>query len=392
MGEEFNIVVPGRIVEYFPLNQTATILISGERLYDSATELGALAERAHLLDVPVHTASGGGYAITMPIKPGDTCVIMFSQFGYDHWLFNDEDLGGKYAGAAAPWLKRKFSEKDGFAIVGLNTIPRAITDYNPTDAEFRNSDLTQFLALRESGDINIVGPNNFSVDVPDTVVINTADTTITSEFTVDGHANITNGLNMNGTVIDNIQVGGGSSAATVDYVNLVHSGGGGGGGGGGAGPVGPAGPAGDTGATGPEGPEGQEGPEGAKGDTGDIGPVGPLGPPGQQGFIGLPGLPGSDGTDGTDGTDGADSIVPGPEGPIGETGPQGFIGLPGLPGSDGSDGTDGSDGADSTVQGPVGPEGPQGIQGETGEASSSIDGGRADDVFTADQIIIGGGA
>ena len=379
MGGDFNIVVPGRIVEYFPLNQTATILISGERLYDSATELGALAERAHLLDVPVHTASGGGYAITMPIKPGDTCVIMFSQFGYDHWLFNDEDLGGKYAGAAAPWLKRRFSEKDGFAIVGLNTIPRAITDYNPTDAEFRNSDLTQFLALRESGDINIVGPNNFSVDVPDTVVINTADTTITSEFTVDGHANITNGLNMNGTVIDNIQVGGGSSAATVDYVNLVHSGGGGGGGGG-AGPVGPAGPKGDAGDTGPEGPEGQEGPEGAKGDTGDIGPVGPLGPPGQQGFIGIPGLPGSDGSDGED------SVVPGPEGPEGPAGLPGLPGIPGLPGSNGSD---------SDVPGPEGPEGPAGPQGERGEAAeagTNVDGGRADDVYTADQIIIGGGA
>ena len=385
MGEDFNIVVPGRIVEYFPLNQTATILISGERLYDSATELGALAERAHLLDVPVHTASGGGYAITMPIKPGDTCVVMFSQFGYDHWLFNDEDLGGKYAGAAAPWLKRRFSEKDGFAIVGLNTIPRAITDYNPTDAEFRNSDLTQFLALRESGDINIVGPNNFSVDVPDTVVINTADTTITSEFTVDGHANITNGLNMNGTVIDNIQVGGGSSAATVDYVNLVHSGGGGGGGGG-AGPVGPAGPAGDTGAEGPEGPTGPEGPEGAKGDTGDIGPVGPLGPPGQQGFIGIPGLPGSDGSDGED------SVVPGPEGP---EGPAGLPGLPGIPGLPGSNGSDGSDGSDSDVPGPEGPEGPAGPQGERGEAAeagTNVDGGRADDVYTADQIIIGGGA
>jgi len=347
MGEEFNIVMPGRIVEYFPLNQTATILISGERLYDSATELGGLAERSHLLDVPVHTASGGGFAITMPIKPGDTCVIMFSQFGYDHWLFNDSDKGGSYANAAAPWLRREFSEKDGFAIVGLSTIPRAITNYNPTDAEFRNSDLTQFLALRESGDINIVGPNNFSVDVPDTVVINTADTTITSEFTVDGHANITNGLNMSGTVIDNIQVGGGSSAATVDYVNLVHSGSGGGSGGTGA--VGPAGPAGDTGAEGPEGPTGPEGPEGAAGPQGDIGPTGALGPTGQQGFIGFPGIPGDDG---------ADSTVPGPEGPAGTEGPQG----------------------------------PQGEQGIQGEASNSLDGGRADDVYTADQIIIGGGA
>jgi hypothetical protein len=245
----------------------------------------------------------------MPIKPGDTCVIMFSQFGYDHWLFNDSDAGGTYANTAAPWLHRRFSEKDGFAIVGLNTIPRAITNYHPTDAEFRNSDLSQFLALRATGDINIVGPNNFSVDVPDTVVINTSDTTVTSEFTVVGHANITSGLNMNGTVIDNLQVGGGSSAATVDYVNLVHSGSGGGSGGTGAvGPAGPAGPQGDAGETGDTGPEG---PVGETGPVGPIGPQGEVGQAGQQGWIGLPGIPGSDGSDG------ADSTEPGPAGPEG---------------------------------------------------------------------------
>ena len=252
--------------------------------------------------------------------------------------------------------------------MGLNTIPRAITNYNPTDAEFRNSDLSQFLALRATGDINIVGPNNFSVDVPDTVVINTSDTTVTSEFTVVGHANITSGLNMNGTVIDNLQVGGGSSAATVDYVNLVHSGSGGGSGGTGAvGPAGPAGPQGDTGVTGDTGPEG---PVGETGLIGPIGPQGAVGQAGQQGWIGLPGIPGSDGSDG------ADSTVPGP---IGPEGPMGIVGGIGLVGP----------------VGPIGETGPQGIQGEQGaqaESGINVDGGHANDVYTADQIIIGGGA
>lgn len=88
--------------------------------------------------------------------------------------------------------------------------------------------------------------------------------------------------------------------------------------------------------------------DGANGWT-DLGPI--RGPQGLEGPTGATGPAGSDGTDGTDGAKG-------------NTGDTGASGSNGLDGSDGHDGTDGQ----------------------------NSDGGRADSVYTQDQLIEGGGA
>ena len=79
--DDYSIMMPGRILEYFPETQTATVRISVERTYDTAVSSSNRITRALLEDVPVHTPSGGGWSLTFPIRVGDTCLIMFSQFG-----------------------------------------------------------------------------------------------------------------------------------------------------------------------------------------------------------------------------------------------------------------------------------------------------------------------
>ena len=381
--EDYKIVMPGRIVEYFPENQTATILISGERLHRSTVALGELVENTHLLHVPVHTASGGGYSITMPIKPDDTCLLMFSQFGYDHWMFENKDLGGEISGTAAPWLNRKFSDKDGFAIVGLNPIPRAIENYSATDAEFRNMDLTQYISLRESGVIDIAGPDKLvaTMDgqielVAPSMTVDASTATITADLAIIGDTNQVGPLSMNNNAISNLTMAGGSSAATVDYVNSVHTGSGGT-----TGAPGAPGETGPAGQDGEDGVDGETGVDGEKGDPGEKGEQGPQGPQGTSGFIGLPGLPGSDGED---------SDVAGPKGDPGEQGETGPAGedsdVAGPKGDDGAPGEKGDDG-EQGEQGTQGSIGPEGIQGESG---GTLDGGMAYSVYLPIQNISGG--
>lgn len=348
MNKDYKIVMPGRVVEYFPENQTATLLISGERIFNSATERDAPTDSGLLYNVPVHTASGGGYAVTIPIKPDDTCLILFSQFGYDHWLYNDEDVSGTYAGQPSTWINRKFSIKDGFAIVGLNTIPTAIPNYSADDAQFRNHELTQYLTLHAEGDItleateggmNLQASGDLDIDSANTTLdtgnldITASATTITSETTHNGT------VNMAGNPVENLTIGTASSAATVQFVIDTHAGGGGGG------SVGPTGPTGATGSQGPTGPEG------------------PAGPQGEQGVIGIPGLPGAKGQTGDTGPRGGDSTEPGPQG---ETGAAGTDGTDGATGATGAQGPQGTPGVDSTVPGPQGDTGQQGPQGEQG--------------------------
>lgn len=162
--EDYSIIMPGRITEYFPADQTASIQISSSHISSSATTLQRQEKNAVLFDVPVHTASGGGYAMTFPIAVGDTCLIMFSQFGYDHWLHLDQDNEGELFGRPAPWTGRKFSIRDGLALVGFNTLPRAVQSYDPAHSQWRNIDAGQLISLDDSGDIRVLTPTELDFD------------------------------------------------------------------------------------------------------------------------------------------------------------------------------------------------------------------------------------
>ena len=177
--DDYSIVKPARIVEYFPETQTATIQISNTRTYNTSVDSEVQKVVGELKDVPVHTAQGGGWAMTFPIKPGDTCLMLFSQFGYDHWLWEDKDAAGELATNPMPWTQRRFSVRDGLAMVGFNPIPKAIADYNPTDSEWRNADVTQFITLEENGDITVTSPGLVTVNA------DTADINVATSMTVD---------------------------------------------------------------------------------------------------------------------------------------------------------------------------------------------------------------
>ena len=178
----YSINLPARIITYYPENQTADIQICAERIASDAENDSEVVVREPLLEVPVHTPSGGGWAMTMPIKAGDTCILFFSQIGYDHWLYEDKDTAGTLAKLPKPWLQRKFSEDDGYALVGLNTLPRAIQSYSAVDSQWRNSDATQIIDLREDLSIVITSPVSITINAPECIV-NAPSTTVNSDTT-----------------------------------------------------------------------------------------------------------------------------------------------------------------------------------------------------------------
>ena len=153
---DYDIIYPGRIIAYYPADQTADIRIYETHAVRTSEENDLEVGQTILYQVPVHTASGGTWALTFPIKPGDTCLVCFSQVGYDHWLFDDKDVPGyDKNGRLPPWTYRKFDLSDGFAVVGFNTIPRAVTGYSATGSEWRNVDSSQMVALNEDGSIDV---------------------------------------------------------------------------------------------------------------------------------------------------------------------------------------------------------------------------------------------
>lgn len=153
---DYSIIMPGQVVEYFPEDQTATIRISNDMTYTTSTQDEEQVTPELLYDVPVYTSGGGNWHITFPIKAGDSCLLNFSQFGYDHWFINNEQSAGKDEhGSPQPWTRRMFNQADGFAQVGWNNLPTKIADYSSTDSEWRNADRAQHISLLEDGNIHI---------------------------------------------------------------------------------------------------------------------------------------------------------------------------------------------------------------------------------------------
>jgi len=179
--------LPGRIVEYFPDTQTATVKICVEKTYGDTEVEASKVTREDLRDVPVHTPGGGGWHVTFPIKEGDTCQLTFSQIGYDYWLFNDKDESGTLSGLPKPHLYRQFSEEDGYALVGYNTLPRAVQDYSEVHSQWRNEDASQKISLNEDLSIDIkAGTTTINITKDGTIAIAAPLVTVTGDLTVDG--------------------------------------------------------------------------------------------------------------------------------------------------------------------------------------------------------------
>jgi len=167
INEEDYICFPGRVVKYYPEDQTADVQLCAEKVYSNAENNLSLFTRGIVPHMPVHTPSGGGWSMTMPIKTGDTCILFFSQIGYDHWLFNDKDTGGTLVGNPEPHLMRSFDVNDGYALLGLNTLKRAISTYHPENSEWRGPDSSlQVIRLKPDHHIEIESSVQVTVIAP----------------------------------------------------------------------------------------------------------------------------------------------------------------------------------------------------------------------------------
>jgi len=205
-NEKYSIALPGRIVAYYPEDQTADVIVSVERITHSSEGTYISTPRKTIKKMPVHIPSGGGWSLTFPIKPDDTCLLLFSQIGYDHWFYSDSDTAGTLAGLPKPHMSRQFNEDDGFCLVGFNTIPRAITDHHATGAELRGPVAAdQHILLADDNSITITSSVSLTINAPAVTVncetaelnastgvdVNTPITAISDDVTIGGTLEVT---------------------------------------------------------------------------------------------------------------------------------------------------------------------------------------------------------
>jgi hypothetical protein len=82
-----------------------------------------------VLDCPILWQGGGGVTATFPIRAGDECLVVFAARCIDAWFQQGWQAGS--ASQANPAMNppdlRMHSLSDGFALVGLRSIPQSIT-------------------------------------------------------------------------------------------------------------------------------------------------------------------------------------------------------------------------------------------------------------------------
>lgn len=127
---DLRVAAPGMIQSVDYARQTCTVQLA---IRERMNRGGVLdwAEIPLLPDVPFFVYSGGGYCLTLPVQPGDDCLVVFGDSCIDAWW----QSGGVQNQAE----KRRHDLSDGFAIVGFRSQPHVVSGYSPGTAQLRNA-------------------------------------------------------------------------------------------------------------------------------------------------------------------------------------------------------------------------------------------------------------
>lgn len=150
--------LPGVVQSFDPAAMTCEVqpTIQGT-LADPKTGNAKSVDLPLLVDCPVQFPSGGGVTLTLPLTPGDECLVVFASRCIDAWWQN--------GGIQPPMVYRMHDLSDGFVIPGIWSQPRALTGVSTTKAQLRSTDGATMLELDPQAQrINLVAPGGFFIN------------------------------------------------------------------------------------------------------------------------------------------------------------------------------------------------------------------------------------
>lgn len=107
-------------------------------------QLGSL-EYPILKNIPFFTYQSGDYAITIPPKSGDVCLLIFSERETDNFLATGKMSEPRTVGS------RKHDINDGFAIIGFNPYGKKIKNIDRNAITVRNIDNSIKIQISDNG-------------------------------------------------------------------------------------------------------------------------------------------------------------------------------------------------------------------------------------------------
>lgn len=179
LSTTLNCMKIGTIESFDVSTQLASVSISYKQVL-SIDEDGVKTTRDYplLLDVPVITLFGGVDFLSMPIKKGDNCIVVFSDRQIDNWLVAGD--------GQTPAVGRVHDMSDGVAIVGIRPLTNSIQNF-----------LENGIRLSHGG-------GSSQVDLKDDLIHTISDLFLhEGNMRVDGNVTIEGNLTINGETFGN---------------------------------------------------------------------------------------------------------------------------------------------------------------------------------------------
>jgi len=209
---EMRVALPGVVQSFDAQKQTVKVQLAVQEqikvnFVPEAIDIPAL------VDVPVVLPRAGGFSVTLPIKQGDECLVIFGDMCADAWWQNGGTKNQQME-------RRRHDLSDGYAIFAPWSQPRVLADYSTTSMQIRSDDGNVIIDLADSGTVSLkadlIVQGNLTVQ---------NDLTVESDTTLAGNVEMQASL----TVDENLSVEGTAALQDTtiqgrDFTHHIHSG------------------------------------------------------------------------------------------------------------------------------------------------------------------------
>lgn len=137
-----HVAMPASIVSFDPATQTATVQPSIQENVKMEGEDRRPETLPQIPDVPCYYPRAAQYSITIPIKEGDECLLVFADRCIDGWW--------QSGGVQKQVESRNHDLSDAFALIGFTSNPRAIEEYSTDSIRIRNEDNKTYIDLKDN--------------------------------------------------------------------------------------------------------------------------------------------------------------------------------------------------------------------------------------------------
>jgi Phage protein Gp138 N-terminal domain len=154
---QIHTALPGHIVSYNPATQTASVQFGVQAIHQQIDGTIKPVTIHPVSDVPVHFPNGGGHTMTFPVKPGDECLVIFSERNIDNWH--------QSGGTQQPGDYRMHDINDCFVLVGVRSQPNVLSNVSADTVQLRSDNGETYIELDGAGSaVNIRCPGTIKLD------------------------------------------------------------------------------------------------------------------------------------------------------------------------------------------------------------------------------------